>query len=162
MRPFESRTQEEVARQRLEKVKQLAMWPTKDMMQRYIADAGATASACLEKMEDVNLLLQELGLEGVRRAAATPMVAVLREHHNAVRQFFTKIRSGQQTWPRSNGGCFLSSEHRPKPKQRAGEGTHKATERKQEDRGGKWKGKQVLHIWYRRQCKWRQQRQPAG
>ncbi len=71
------RTQEEVARQRLEKAKQLAMWPGKDLAQRYIAETGATANACLEKMEDVIRLLQDLGLEGARQAAAESMIAVL-------------------------------------------------------------------------------------
>ncbi len=79
-----------MVRQRLERAKQLAAWPTKELMQRYVADAGATANACLEKTEDTIKLLQELGLEGAWQAAASSLVAVLREHHNAVGQFFTK------------------------------------------------------------------------
>jgi hypothetical protein len=89
-RGFEDRTQEEVARQRLERAKQLAMWPTKELTQRYVAEAGTMANACLEKTEDVITLFQSLGLERARQAAATTMVAVLREHHTTVGQYFTK------------------------------------------------------------------------
>jgi hypothetical protein len=49
-----------------------------------------TANARLEKTGDVIKLLQELGLEGAQQAAVSSMVAVLRKHHNAVGQFFTK------------------------------------------------------------------------
>jgi hypothetical protein len=91
-RGFKDRTHEEVAQQRLEKAKQLAMWSTKELTQRYMAEAGTMANACLEKTEDVITLLQSLGLEGARQAAANTMVAVLKEHHTAVGQFLPRAR----------------------------------------------------------------------
>jgi hypothetical protein len=143
-RPFEGRTQEEVARQRLERAKQLAAWPTKELMQRYVTDAGATANACLEKTEDTIKLLQELGLEGARQAAASSMVAVLREHHNAVGQFFTKSEVVSKHGLDAMGVVFeaqstvqgLSSEQE--------KALTKLLKEKQEDGGGKWKGKRAL------------------
>jgi hypothetical protein len=143
-RAFESRTHEEVARQRLEKAKKLAMWPGKDLTQRYIAEAGMTANACLEKTEDVIRLLQDLGLEGARQAAAESTIAVLREHHSDVGKFFTKTEVASKHGLEVMGAVFeaqstvqgLSSEQE--------KALTKHMKEKQEDGGGKWKGKKQM------------------
>jgi hypothetical protein len=120
------------------------MWPTKELTQRYVAEAGTMANACLEKTEDVIALLQSLGLEGARQAAATTMVSVLKEHHNTVGQFFTKSEVASKHGMEAMGVVFegqstvkgLSSEQE--------KALAKHMKEKQEDGGGKWKGKRLM------------------
>jgi hypothetical protein len=89
-------------------------------------------------------LLQELGLEGARQGAASSMVAVLREHHNAVGQFFTKSEVVSKHGLDAMGVVFeaqstvqgLSSEQE--------KALTKLLKEKQEDGLGKWKGKRAL------------------
>jgi hypothetical protein len=103
-----------------------------------------TANACLEKTEDVIPVLQSLGLEGARQAAATTIVVVLKEHTTAVGQSFTKSEAASKHWMEAMGVVFegqsmvkgLSSEQE--------KALAKQKKEKQEAGGGKRKGKRAM------------------
>jgi hypothetical protein len=98
----------------------------------------------LKEREDVIRLLQDLGPEGARQTAADSMVAVLREHHSDVRRFFTKMEVASKNGLEAMGAVFEA--------QSTGQGLISEEEKaltkhmkeKQEDGGGKWKGKRQM------------------